>query len=110
MTTESTNLNAALTVPAEGRELTRVGVVEGALSSLAEVPLQVEVRLGHARLSLGELLRLKAGSVLTLDRHVEEPADVLVGGKLVARGQIVAVGDELGVRVTELARTAGERP
>lgn len=110
MTAENSNLNAPLALSGERGELARAGAAEGALASLAEVPLQVEVRLGHARLSLGELLRLQAGSVLTLDRRVEEPAEVLVGGKVVARGQIVAVGDELGVRVTELARPAGERP
>lgn len=78
---------------------------EEPLARLEEVPLQLEVRLGRARLSLGELLRLRAGAVLTLDRLVGEEAEVLIGGKTVALGQIVVVGEELGVRVTRLAAT-----
>lgn len=110
MAAEGNGLARSVMAPEAGHSLAPLDVESDRLSSLRDVPLQVEVRLGHARLSLGELLRLQAGSVLTLDRLVDEPADVLVGGRLVARGQIVAVGDELGVRVTELAPTAGAQP
>ena len=73
------------------------------LARFEDVPLQVEVRLGRARVPLGELLRLRAGAVLTLERRVGEEAEVLIGGQVVALGQIVVVGNELGVRITQLA-------
>lgn len=77
------------------------------LAPLAEVPIAVTVRLGHASLSLGDLMKLRAGAVLTLERQVGEPAEIMVGDKVVALGQMVTVGDELGIRVTALG--PGER-
>lgn len=79
----------------------------GALAALQEVPLQVEVRLGTARLSFGEVMRLRPGSVVTLEQAVGQLAEVLVGGKVVARGQVVLVGDELGIRLSELCGPGG---
>lgn len=73
------------------------------LASLAEVPLSIEIRLGEVSVPLAELLELQAGSVLTLDRSLEEPVEVLAGGKVIAHGEIVAVGDQLGVRILEVA-------
>ena len=73
------------------------------LASLAEVPLSIDIRLGEVTVPLAELLDLQAGSVLTLDRGIEELVEVLVGGKVIAYGEIVAVGDQLGVRILEVA-------
>ena len=87
-----------------------LAAAEERLAGLDEVPLQVEVRLGRALLTLGELLRLRPGAVVAPDRLVHEPAEVMVGGKVIARGQIVVVGNELGVRVTELALEQESRP
>lgn len=75
---------------------------EPELAALCEAPLEVTVRLGSARLSLRELLNLRAGSVLVLERQVGEPAEVMVGDKVVALGQVVMVENELGVRLTEI--------
>ena len=72
------------------------------LDLLADVDLQVSVELGRVRLKVRELLRLGEGSVVELDRAAGAPVDVLVNGSLIARGEVVVVGDELGVRVTEL--------
>jgi len=85
--------------PMAGTPLAQMEQVE--LAPLSEAPIQVEVRIGTACLALGELMRLRPGMVVTLQRRVGEPAEILVGGKLVALGQIVLVGDELGVRVTD---------
>ena len=73
------------------------------LASVAEVPLSLEIRLGEVTVPLAELLELQAGCVLTLDRGLEEPVAVLAGGKVIAHGEIVAVGDQLGVRIQEVA-------
>ena len=71
------------------------------LDRLAGVELTVAVELGRAQLRMRELLRLGEGSVLDLDRGPDAPVDVLVNGSLIARGEVVVVGDELGVRITE---------
>ncbi|HVL99749.1 MAG TPA: flagellar motor switch protein FliN [Egibacteraceae bacterium] len=76
------------------------------LDLLADVDLAVTVELGRVRLKVRDLLRLTEGSVVELDRAVGAPVDVLVNGSLIARGDIVVVDDELGVRVTELLRRA----
>lgn len=72
------------------------------LRLLADVELQVSVELGRARLPLRDLLSVQPGSVLELDRTPGDPVDVLVNGRLVARGEVVVVDGDFGVRITEL--------
>jgi flagellar motor switch protein FliN len=78
--------------------------VGGDLDLLADVELTVTVELGRVRLPLRDLLRLAEGSVVELSRLATAPVDVLVNGSVVARGDVVVVDDELGVRITELLR------
>jgi len=73
------------------------------LGSLSEAPLQVTVRLGTVQVPLGELLKVRAGSVLVLERQVGEPVEIMVGDRVVALGQVVMVEEQLAVRVTEVA-------
>jgi flagellar motor switch protein FliN len=79
----------------------------GDLDLLADVELTVTVELGRVRLPLRELLRLQEGSVVELDRLAGTPVDVLANGTPVARGDVVVVGDELGVRISELLGRVG---
>lgn len=72
------------------------------LEVLRFVPLEVTAVLGTRRMKLSELLELGEGAVVTLDRAVDAPVDLLVGGALVARGEIVAIDDRFGVRITEV--------
>ncbi len=72
------------------------------LELLGEVMLSVTVELGRIRLPLRELLRMQEGSVIELDRIAGAPVDVLANGTPIARGDVVVVGDELGVRISEL--------
>lgn len=74
----------------------------GDLELLGDVELTISVELGRVRLPLKELLRLQEGTVIELDRLAGAPVDVLANGTPVARGDVVVVGDELGVRVNEL--------
>jgi flagellar motor switch protein FliN/FliY len=69
---------------------------------LLDIPLEVTVELGRARLALRDLLALSAGSVVELAKLAGEPLDVLVNGKLVARGECVMVNDKFGVRLTDI--------
>jgi len=76
----------------------------GDLDLLRDVELSMTVELGRVTLRVRDLLRLGEGSVVELGRPAGAPVDVLVNGSLVARGEVVVVDDELGVRVTELVR------
>ena len=76
-------------------------VLSSAWPFLGSVKVQVYVRLGEAEASVAELMEMKEGTVLPLDRLVEEPLDVLVDGHVVARGVLVAVGEHFGMRITE---------
>ncbi len=69
---------------------------------LKDVTVTLEVRLGEASINVQDLFALKDGSVVELQRMVDDPVDVLLNGRVVARGQLVASGDQFGVRVTEI--------
>jgi flagellar motor switch protein FliN/FliY len=74
----------------------------GNFDLLMSVPLHVTAELGECRLTIEEVLRLGTGSIVDLNRAAGGPIDLLVNDKVVARGDIVAVGENFGVRITEL--------
>ena len=69
---------------------------------LLDIPLEVTVELGRARVPLGTLLQLGSGSVVELGKAAGEPLDVLVNGKPIARGEAVMVNDKFGVRLIDV--------
>jgi len=72
------------------------------LDVLLHVPLAVTAELGTAQMSVADVLKLGAGSIIELDRLAGGPVDLMVNNKLIARGEVVAVDENFGVRVTEL--------
>jgi flagellar motor switch protein FliN/FliY len=66
------------------------------------VPLQLTAELGTCNMSVSEVLKLGTGSIIELDRLAGGPVDLLVNNKLIARGEVVAVDENFGVRITEL--------
>ncbi len=91
--------------PAEFAELAPAaapGGPTGSLELLLDIHLPVTVELGRARLSIREILQLGPGSVIPLDRLAGEPVDVLVSGTLVARGEVVVVDENFGIRISEI--------
>ncbi len=72
------------------------------LSLLLDVPLQVTVELGRARMTVESLLRLSQGSIVELNRVAGEPLDIYVNNKLMARGEAVVVKEKFGVRITDV--------
>jgi flagellar motor switch protein FliN len=72
------------------------------LDLLMDVELDVSLRFGKRTMLLREILELDAGSVVELDRQVQEPANLLLDGKLVARGKVVIMDGNYGLRVLEI--------
>lgn len=70
------------------------------------VKIRLTARLGDAEISVGELFSLKDGSVIKLDRLTTDPVDILLDGKVVARGTLVVSDDNFGIRITEIPKTA----
>ena len=68
-----------------------------------EVRVEIEAKLGRTELSVDALTALKAGSVVTLQTGLADVVDLYLNGACIARGEIVAVGDQFGVRITEVA-------
>lgn len=74
----------------------------GDLSILNDVPLVVEAEMGRANKTLRDVLRIGEGSVIDFDKEQNEPVDLLINGQLIARGEIVEIEGNYGVRITEL--------
>jgi flagellar motor switch protein FliN/FliY len=74
------------------------------LEAVHDVQVKVQAVLGRARMPIGELLRLKKGTVVELDRRVGEPVDIYVNDRLIARGEVVMIDHSLGVTLTEIVR------
>jgi flagellar motor switch protein FliN/FliY len=77
---------------------------EPELHAVFDVPVRVQAVLGRSRIPIGELLRLKVGMVIELDRKVGEPVDIFVNDRLIARGEVVLIDDSLGITLTEIVR------
>src|SRR3954469_8630843 len=77
------------------------------LERLYEVPVELAVEIGRTHMTIRETLALGPGSIVTLNRLAGEPVDLLVNGKPIARGEVVVIDEEFGLRVTEVV-TAGE--
>ncbi|RFU61536.1 flagellar motor switch phosphatase FliY [Peribacillus glennii] len=72
------------------------------LSMLMDIPLQVTVELGRTRRSVKEILELSSGSIIELDKLAGEPVDILVNNRLIAKGEVVVIDENFGVRVTDI--------
>jgi len=77
------------------------------LDLLLDVEIPISVEVGRAQMSLEEVLKLVPGSVIALDKKAEEPVDLRVNGKLVARGEVVLVDDVYGLRITQIVDAQG---
>ena len=74
-----------------------------ARSLVMDIPVSLSVELGQTQLEVREVLALAAGSVIELHKLQEEPVDIRINGRLIARGEIVLVKNNLAVKITELA-------
>ena len=76
--------------------------MEDELQRLHDVPVELAVEIGRTRMTIGETLALGPGSIVSLNRLAGEPVDLLVNGRPIARGEVVVVDEEFGLRVTEI--------
>jgi flagellar motor switch protein FliN/FliY len=76
------------------------------LNLVLDVPVTLTVELGSCQLPMREVLQLGPGSVVQLDKTAGSPVELRVNQKLVARGEVVVVGESLGIRITELLSPA----
>jgi flagellar motor switch protein FliN/FliY len=72
------------------------------LSRLHDVSVELAVEVGRTQMTIREALALGPGSIVTLNRLAGEPVDLLVNGKPIARGEVVVIDEEFGLRVTEV--------
>jgi flagellar motor switch protein FliN/FliY len=83
------------------------GPVGDPMEAVLDVPVRVKAVLGGARIQIGELLQMRSGSIVELDRRVGEPVDVFVNDLLIARGELVLIDGSLGVTLTEIVKQEG---
>jgi flagellar motor switch protein FliN/FliY len=72
------------------------------LRALENIEVVMSIEVGRAEITISELLRLNEGSVVELDRLAGEPLDILVNGTMIAKGEIVMVGERYGIRFTDI--------
>ena len=77
-----------------------------ALERLRDVPVELAVEIGRTRMTIGETLALGPGSIVTLNRLAGDPVDLLVNGKPIARGEVVVIDEEFGLRISEVVAPA----
>lgn len=80
-------------------------IMPGTLDAMHDVPVRVRAVLGRARVPVGDLVRLRPGMIIGLDRRVGEPIDIFVNDRLIARGEVVLIDNALGVTLTEIVRS-----
>ena len=97
----------------EGLQMSQVGSItaekahspsafNGSLAQLQDMDMEVSIELGRTRLTLDQVLDLEEQSLLELDRMVGEPVEIRLNGKLFAQGEVITVGENFGVRLTQI--------
>ncbi len=92
----------------DGTAAVDMGGAAGAdLARLHDVPVELTVEIGRTRMTIGETLALGPGAIVSLNRLAGEPVDLLVNGTPIARGEVVVIDEEFGLRITDVGSGAG---
>jgi flagellar motor switch protein FliN len=86
-----------------------VRTAHAGLDLLHDVEMEVSAELGRTRMSVRELLSLSPGAVVELDRAAGSPSDLLVNGRLIARGEVVVIDENFGIRITDILPPGSDR-
>ena len=98
-------LDGDLVEPTPAAPVPAVAGIEGPdadLARLHDVPVELTVEIGRTRMTIGETLNLGPGAIVSLNRLAGEPVDLLVNGTPIARGEVVVIDEEFGLRITEV--------
>ncbi|MBN2072698.1 MAG: flagellar motor switch protein FliN [Actinobacteria bacterium] len=79
------------------------------MSILNDIPLEIVVELGRTVLKIKEILELGVGSIVELDKLSGEPVDILINGEKIARGEVVVIDEDFGVRITDVILEEGTK-
>ncbi|HEY4280302.1 MAG TPA: flagellar motor switch protein FliN [Conexibacter sp.] len=77
------------------------------LGRLSDVPVELAVEIGRTKMTVGETLELRPGSIVVLNRMAGEPVDLLVNGTPIAHGEVVVIDEEFGLRITDVLGGGG---
>ena len=83
-----------------------VQVNDANIGLILDVPLQVTVELGRTKKTIKDILELTNGSIVGLDKLAGEPVDIMVNGKFLAKGEVVVIDENFGVRITDIVSPA----
>lgn len=75
---------------------------DGKMSLLLDIPLEVAIEVGSTEMALEDVLKLNPNSVIELDRYINEPIDLKVNGKIIAKGELYTVKNNFGIRITHI--------
>ena len=82
---------------------------QGNISLLMDVYMEMTVQLGRTKMPIKQILGIGEGTIIELDKLAGEPVDILVNQKLIAKGEVVVIDENFGVRVTEIISTGMDR-
>jgi flagellar motor switch protein FliN/FliY len=88
--------------PIDSGGMDNLSASPGSIDLLKDVPLSVTAELGRSRMLVKDILRLGVGSVIELDKETGEALDLMVNNKMIARGEVVEIDGNFGIRVTEI--------
>jgi flagellar motor switch protein FliN len=97
-------------VPFEATTVPTTEAGPAQLERLRDVPVELAVEIGRTQMTIGETLALGPGSIVTLNRLAGEPVDLLVNGTPIARGEVVVIDEEFGLRITEVVPGGAAAP
>lgn len=97
-------------ITSEVREEKKMTVYDQSLDLILDVPLQVTVELGRTNKLVKDVLELSPGSVIELDKLAGEPVDILVNQKYIAKGEVVVIDENFGIRITDIIKPADRIP
>jgi flagellar motor switch protein FliN len=86
------------------------GVSHVDIDRLSDIPMELSVEIGRTHMTVGETLDLRVGSVVALERLAGETADLLVNGSAIARGEVVVIDEQYGLRITEILDSHQDPP
>ncbi len=78
--------------------------VEQKMELVLDFPLEISVRIGDTNMSIGEIMDLSTGMIVELDRMLDENVDLLVNGKLFAKGEVLSMGEYFGIRIASIVK------